>query len=376
MGIALPPWGAAVMTSPYADLPRRAFWRTGVTERPPLDPGDLYRPKFPVTRDMRIMTAGSCFAQHVGRALRGAGFNVLDTEPLPAILAKGQEEYGYNLYSARYGNIYTARQLLQLLREMAGTFHPAEPVWEKDGRFYDAQRPGVEPHGLDSAALVKAHRAAHLAAVREAVDNTELFVFTFGLTEAFIHTETDTVYPTAPGTIAGTFDPAAYSFKNFDAFEIMRDFLAVRKIFRTANPRCRFLVTVSPVPLTATASGEHVEVATVYSKSVLRAVCGMLAQRHGDIDYFPSYELITSANNRGVYFEANQRSVARQGVECAMALFMNAHGIADTPAPAAQRTAPAAKARRTEPVARTAPVAAPSEDDVQCEEALLDAFVR
>lgn len=355
------------MTSPYADLPARAFWRSAVSERAALDPGDLYHAKFPVTRKMRVMTAGSCFAQHVGRALRGAGFNVLDKEALPpAMVDKVQESYGYGLYSARYGNIYTVRQLLQMLRESTGEEHPAEPVWEKDGRYYDAQRPSVEPQGLDSPEDVIRHRVLHLKAVREAVKSADLLVFTLGLTEAWIHTQTGTVYPTAPGTIAGQFDPDVYSFVNYDVMSIYKDFLQVRKIVRSISPHCKFLVTVSPVPLTATASGNHVEVATSYSKSVLRSVCGMLVERCADVDYFPSYELITSANNRGVYFEANKRSVSAKGVQTAMGLFLAAHGV--TPV-AAETTAPAA-------AKRARPATAAEEDDVQCEEALLDAFAK
>ncbi|WP_424927704.1 GSCFA domain-containing protein [Amaricoccus tamworthensis] len=343
--------------SPYSGLPPRAFWRSGVQERSPLDPGDIYTPRFPVTRDMKIATAGSCFAQHVGRALRGAGLDVLDAEPLPAAVDDATaNKYGYRLYSARYGNIYTARQLRQLWEEANGEFTPAEPVWEHKGRYFDALRPSVEPEGLPDVEAVRGHRAGHLRAVMEAYSAADLFVFTFGLTEAWIHTETGTVYPTAPGTIAGQFDPERWSFKNYDVVEILEDFETFRSALKTVNPNVKFLITVSPVPLTATASGQHVEVATCYSKSVLRAVCGMLLERHDDIDYFPSFELITSLNARGVYYEPNQRNVSSQGVNTAMSTFLNAHGL--TP------KNPSAKEDTDEG------------EEVVCEEILLEAFAR
>ena len=154
----------------------------------------------------------------------------------------------------------------------------------------------------------------------------DVFVFTFGLTEAWIHRASGTVYPTAPGTIAGDFDPATFAFHNFDALEVLADFEAFRAALQAINPGVRFLVTVSPVPLTATATGEHVEVATCYSKAVLRAACGMLVARHPDIDYFPSFEIITSQNARGAYYEPNGRSVSSAGVETAMGFFLRAHG--------------------------------------------------
>lgn len=344
--------GPPDMPSPYDGLPKAAYWKTAVQDRAALDPGALYTPRWPVTRTQRVVTAGSCFAQHIGRELRRAGFRITDAEPLPAVIPDAlANDHGYRLYSARYGNIYTAAQLLQLYDEACGRITPADPVWEKDQRYHDAQRPGLDPGGLSSPDEVLRHRAHHLARVKQAFEQADLFVFTFGLTEAWVHTETQTVYPTAPGTIAGTFNDS-YSFKNYDMIEVHAAFTTFMRRLRKVNRKVRFLITVSPVPLTATASGQHVEVATALSKAVLRATCGKLYADDDAVDYFPSYELITSTNNRGVYFEPNKRSVSPAGVAQAMKLFLDAHGIApQTPPPG-------------------------EDDDPRCDEALLEAFAR
>jgi hypothetical protein len=346
------------MISPYDGLPASAFWKTAVADRAPLDPGALYQPRFPVSRSMRIVTAGSCFAQHIGRALRNNGFNVVDAEPLPAVVPERlAHDHGYGLYSARYGNIYTSQQLSQLYEEACGRQTPALPVWERDGRFYDAQRPGLDPGGLASPEEVMAHRAHHLTRVRHAFEGADLFIFTFGLTEAWIHRESGTVYPTAPGTIAGQFDPDIFAFHNYDVIEVLAAFRSFAKRLRQVNRRLRFLVTVSPVPLTATASGQHVEVASAYSKAVLRAACGKLLAEDKALDYFPSYELITSLNNRGVYFQTNKRSVTEAGVAQAMKLFLDAHGI---------RPAPSASSKSDDD----------ADEDLRCEEAILERFAK
>ena len=211
--------------------------------------------------------------------------------------------------------------------------------------------------------MVATQRERHLAAVREVFSSADLFVFTLGLTEAWVHAETGTVYPTAPGTIAGSYDPAVHGFRNYGFREIYADFTAFRKLMMQHNRRMKFLITVSPVPLTATASGMHVEVATCYSKSVLRAVCGALVEAFPNVDYFPSYEIITSQNNRGVYFESNKRSVSPRGVETAMSLFLRAHGAEAAPA-------------EVKPKGKHAVTAAQADEDVICEEAMLDAFAR
>lgn len=318
--------GKGIMSSPYISLEKRAFWRTGVSERHPLDPGELYRPKFQLPKKLKVATAGSCFAQHIGRTLRAVGINVLDGERLPPWVDDGlAHRFGYRQFSARHGNIYTIRQLLQLHQEAYSEFRPSCSIWEKNGRFYDALRPSVEPNGLPSRESVVHHRQRHLTALREVYEKANLVIFTFGLTEAWVHSQSGTIYPTAPGTVVGDFDAETYSFKNFTVREILADFCEFRRRLRGGKKGVKFIVTVSPVPLTATASGHHVEVATSYSKSVLRAVCGELASRFRDVDYFPSYEIITSSNNRGVYFDQNKRTVNDLGVRAAMRMFIDAH---------------------------------------------------
>jgi hypothetical protein len=371
--------------SPYRDLPPDRFWRTGVAAQDPRTITGLYAKRFAIDAKTKVATAGSCFAQHIARYLRENGFSVLDVEPPPRGLGGDEaKRFGYQLYSARYGNIYLARQLRQLIDEAYGRHQPSDAIWEREGRFYDALRPSVEPIGLRSPEEVRAHRERHLAAVRRMVESMDLFVFTFGLTEGWVHVPSGTVYPTAPGTIAGMFDPSVHAFKNFGFTEILYDFLAVREALLAVNPRLRFLVTVSPVPLTATASGKHVLQATVYSKSVLRAVAGELYESLPDLDYFPSYELVASHFSRGEFFEDNLRSVAPDGVSSVMRVFFAEHEPVETEpdaagaiAPAAQETAPQRIAAGPAEAATTqAETDTDAEDAVVCEDELLDAFAQ
>jgi len=234
-------------------------------------------------------------------------------------------------------------------------------VWENGGRFHDAQRPGVDPGGLGSPEEVMLHRAYHLGQVRKLFSQADVFVFTLGLTEAWMDRAKTTVYPTAPGTIAGCFDPGRHVFHNFRFNETFDDFVAVRDRLKAINPDMKFLITVSPVPLTATATDEHVEVATSRSKSTLRAVCAELYDAFEDVDYFPSYEIITAQAARGGYFERNLRSVTSEGVGVAMRTFLAAQ--------TGQQAGGSAAAAEDEAGPQT-------EDDVICEEVLLEGFAR
>ena len=312
-------------SSPYINLDARAYWRTGLAEVD-YPPPDLYRPKWALQKTDRIVTAGSCFAQHVGRALRRNGFNVLDGEPRPAgIAAEVETAHGYGMYSARYGNIYTTRQLRQLMEEAWEGAPDFDSVWERGGRFHDALRPNVDPDGLADPAAVAAARVLHLARVREVFAQADVFIFTLGLTEAWVHKPTGQVYPTAPGTVAGAFDEKVHGFVNFRLAEVRADLLAALGRLKRLNPDLRVLLTVSPVPLTATASGDHVLAATTYSKSVLRACAGELQADFPEVDYFPSYEIVTSTRAGASFFEPNFRSVTEAGVARVMSVFTRAH---------------------------------------------------
>ena len=137
--------------NPYSELPSSAFWKTGVTQENPYAINNIYKKKFDIKPNTQIATAGSCFGQHVGNHLKRSGFQVIDEEIAPPGLPDElHQKYGFSMYSARYGNIYTVRQLLQLAQEVAGERKPENYIWEKNGKYFDALRPAVEPDGHET----------------------------------------------------------------------------------------------------------------------------------------------------------------------------------------------------------------------------------
>ncbi len=310
--------------NPYKIQPERAFWRASVGQRHYADLSDMWQP-MPIRKADRIATAGSCFAQHIGNNLAARGAAFMDMEPAPPMFATAAEArgWGYGVFSCRYGNIYTSRQLIQLFDEAHGARVPVERVWEKQGRFYDALRASVDPVGQDSAESVLALREQHLDAVRRMFAELDIFVFTMGLTEGWEHAADGTMFAVAPGTVAGTYDPAVHRFHNLRASEIRADMLGFWQRLKSVNPAARMLLTVSPVPLAATATQNHVLVATTYSKSVLRSVAGELSEDEADIHYFPSYEIISSHPARGMFFDPDLRNVNAFGVDYVMRHFFS-----------------------------------------------------
>lgn len=351
------------MSHPYESLPNHAFWRRAVAEAgDALMPvtGDFLR----LTREDRVMTAGSCFAQHIGRNLQAAGFNYLVTEQahpiVPPAVAKAA---GYGMFTARYGNIYTTTQLVQLIERAYGRFSPAETVWEgSDGRLVDPYRPTIQPGGYGSEAELAHDRAIHLACVRDALETLDVFVFTLGLTESWISAADGAAFPLCPGVSGGRFDPARHRFHNLRASEVRAELGAALAALRRVNPRARILLTVSPVPLTATASPAHVLAATGYSKAVLRVAAQEAADELDEVWYFPSFEIVTGPQARGRFFAPNLREVTAEGVAAVMGIFLRATAGVDLPAPDPVAPAPADPAPQT----------AAGWVEAMCDEAMLD----
>lgn len=324
--------------NPYQSLPSRSFWRTAVAEPAAADIGDLWQPKFTIGQDDPILTAGSCFAAHIGRRLLEAGMNWHDAEPAPpGLTAEQRRARHYGQFSFRTGNIYTAAMMRQWLSWALGASSPPDSAWAQDGRYFDPYRPSVEPDGYPSEQAMLDARALTLTAIAGAIGRASCLVLTLGLTEGWHDIGDGTVYPSCPGTVRGSFNEQRHAFRNATFADVHKDLSAAISLARTARADLRVVLTVSPVPLTATATGGHVLVASTYSKSVLRAVAGELAAELDHVDYFPAYELITGSPFRARYFEPNLRTVTSEGVAFVMRHFLGAFG----PRPVAQGAATA-----------------------------------
>ena len=292
----------------------------------------VYVKKWSISVSDKVATCGSCFAQHIGRRMQANNFNFLDVEPPPHFVEpRDYVKNGYSIYSARYGNVYTSTQLLQLFKRAFGLFQCSE-TWSKttdvgEVRFVDPFRPNLNPAGWGSGDEVLVEQVQHLSACRRLFSELDVLVFTMGLTECWYSKSTGAVYPIAPGVNGGVFDSEVHAFNNLTFQEVMDDMASFIEHLREVNPKARLLLTVSPVPLTATAEDQHVLVASMHSKSVLRAVAGELARRFDFVDYFPSYEIVASVPFKGLFFQANLRTVHEEGVDFVMSHFFSQHSV-------------------------------------------------
>ena len=351
--------------NPYRNLEDYHFWSRAMSWPAPGQIDPMVGSQQILLSD-RVATMGSCFAQHLSRYRAELGFNYHVTEPAPAgMSAEEARRRNYRVFSARFGNVYTVRQAVQLYQRAFGQFEPKDDVWEASGGFVDAFRPQIEPVPHPTPAAVRTEARAHLACVREMFESADWLIFTLGLTEGWRSLDDGAVYPTAPGVAGGSYDPHRYEFVNFSAAEVLADLARLIGDVRHINPSCRIILTVSPVPLIATFENRHVWTATTYSKAVLRVAAEEVQLNFPNVIYFPSYEIITSPAAGGGYYADDLRSVTDLGVKHVMRVFRK-HFVEAAVAPPQARPLPAA-----------APGTAPGgNNDVICDEEVIEKSIR
>ena len=306
-------------SNPYLGLPTRSRWDRAVARN--FSVNEVYSGPVLVKANEAIVSAGSCFAANIVPYLERAGLKYLRTEAFPSVLSESfREVFAYDGLSARYGNIYTTRQLLQLLLRATGQFLPAEDRWHEKDKVIDPFRPGLK-YAASSDYEFDILTEAHLEAVREAFANTNVFIFTLGLTEAWESSIDGAVFPACPGTIAGTFDPERHRFHNFELTEVVEDLRQFITSLRQINPGVRVILTVSPVPLVATVEQRHVLESTIYSKSVLRVAAEMTCRHFTDCVYFPSYEIVSGPQAPSSAYESDRRNPSREIIDTVMSCF-------------------------------------------------------
>jgi len=311
---------------PYKNLPERQFWKSAVSVNHFSKIKEIWSPNFSLNADTLVASYGSCFAQYIGRRLDEAGYSWNITETAPGwVDPEVRRDFGYEIFPARTGNIYTASSALQWLE---GAVDKSKRCYEMSvdtggGGVRDYLRSRLEPEPFGSVDECTRSLDRSYDCFLESISTSEVLIFTLGLTERWVNSASGYEYPVCPGTVIGVFDGAMHKFHNLKYHEILASLQNFLAICSRINKSLQIVFTVSPVPLTATFQDDHVLVASSYSKSVLRAVVGELVIESENVNYFPSYEMFSSPKFAGTFYDVNGRSVTQMGVDFVMEKFFH-----------------------------------------------------
>ena len=252
-------------------------------------------PSFTIRPGDTVFTIGSCFARNIEANLGALGCRVpMLSLDFPTEELSGQPRSAMNRFHPP-----AFRQCLEW----------TAAIWDRDGvvtwadceamgircskapneTFFDMDMAGAMP--VSQERFVE--RRQHIYDVFSTVFSAACMMMTPGVVEAFKDLETGLYIYGAPTNRTMLSQPDRWQYETLSFERCLEDMLAAVDVVRARNPDIKILVTTSPVPLGVTFSGRDVRIANTYSKSVLRAVCDVVATRRPMVDYFPSYETVT-----------------------------------------------------------------------------------
>lgn len=292
-----------------------------------------FYPKFTIERSDRIFTMGSCFARNIERRLASLGFDV----PLANIKHEigTPKDEGVGIM-----NKYTVHSMVNELQWASNstgqyTNRNGEIVDFED--FFIEEEPGkwFDPHFHGVSTSIE-----NLIRLRKKYDfetkkfsDCNVFIFTLGLAETWYDSHTNLYLNRMPPISALKRDPSRFRFQVLSCDDIISE---LKKLYQILKISCknefRIMLTVSPIPFKMTFTGGDALVANTYSKSVQRAAAEELRASHPNIDYFPSYEIVTLTNRAEAYEQDNIHAMPNV-VDEIMDRVVTAYSIGDTNVP-------------------------------------------
>jgi len=263
-----------------------------------------------ITKKTKIATAGSCFAIEIAKHLQNRGFHYLITEHWGE---PGQPSHS----SARWGIIFNTPSFRQLVQKSFGEIKLPQIYWTQNveglPKVYDPFREDII---YDNVRDYEIDQDIHLANSRKAFQECELFIFTLGMNEVWRLAGSQFVFSRSPWQTAGELIERRFLTVEENVQELRQ---AIRTV-RRHNPHCRFIFSVSPVPLHATFdANRHVVESNTLSKAILRVAAEQVCDPGEGIYYFPSYEYVMACAENP--WEPDERHVNPRTVAAIMDMF-------------------------------------------------------
>jgi hypothetical protein len=259
-------------------------------------------PRHILNDESRIFTIGSCFAVEIRHALKSNGYEVYPKydriifDPKRQQIANLPQRDSVNHYDT-----FTIRQEIEraLMRKHWGddsvwrlTKHPLHKQARWAHVFQDPLRRHCYADELD---LLLRLRHDIDSCIDDGLEQSDIVIITLGLTECW-RDRLCGLY-VCLGPERETSESFGHlEFRPTDYDENYKNLSATVQAIRKAYPSKQIVLTVSPVRLVKTWTGEDIVVANTMSKSTLRAVAGQVCRDDPTIIYWPSFELSMLSN--------------------------------------------------------------------------------
>lgn len=266
----------------------------GHTDRFSDDVVDIHHEaKFKIDTDARFFCIGSCFARNIEEHLIYCGIDVLSRR----IISPKKE------WSARPNGIvnkFTTHSMRNEIEWILNCPTIDQTMFEEraDG-WMDLQLiPVASPVPLERAIERRTYLTCdYFSRMRDA----SIIVLTLGLNEVWFDHATGRHLNAPPSFYSARREPGRYELHITDFNDNLSELTTIHALIAKINPAARIVVTVSPVPLTHTFSGNDILVANMYSKSTLRAAAEVFANTHDNVVYYPTYEIVAMSPRATTY---------------------------------------------------------------------------
>ncbi len=280
----------------------------------------------------RFFTMGSCFAEEITLALKKSGITCLPDyrsikyDPSRVVIDTLQE--------TEHMSYYNTFSILQEVERAAGIWVQAEDdFWTLHDRTIKNNRISrghdrifQDPYRRYTFGMTREELFAALGEINRelaaGLASASAIVITLGTTEVFKKKNNGLVANQIPAYERGGGESETY----FHASTFAENYANLKRtieIIGTINQRAKIVISVSPVPLARSFSGMDIYVANQLSKSTLRAAVGEVCREFPDVNYFPSYEMVTGLGH-AAFETQDSRHIRRSVVEKIIEIFVHA----------------------------------------------------
>ncbi len=240
-----------------------------------------------------VFTIGSCFADAIGNHLSANKFDV---------------------WNNRFGTIYNPVSIHQLLSFVTEKEFPSsESYLQNEGIHLNYHFHST----FSSVAKDKLEDKinAAVAAANEFLKTTNRIVITYGTAFVYRLKSSGEIVANCHKVPSANFDKSLLSES-----EITKSFQEFYSKLKRANPKCKIILTVSPVRHLK----DTLELNAV-SKSILRLACHSIISQFSDVEYFPAYEILLDDLRDYRFYKSDRLHPTDEAVEYIWEKFVAAY---------------------------------------------------